>query len=56
MAPCCRFYPSCSQYTIDAVKEYGVLKGLFMGGKRLCRCHPLCKGGLDPVPLNPKES
>jgi len=56
MAPCCRFYPSCSQYTLDAVSKYGVIKGLFMGSKRLCRCHPLCHGGLDPVPQKPKES
>ena len=56
MAPCCRYHPSCSQYTIDALSEFGVLKGLFMGAKRLCRCHPLCEGGFDPVPQNPKES
>lgn len=55
MAPRCRFYPSCSQYAIDAVLEYGILKGLLMSIKRLCRCHPLCAGGIDPVPQNQKE-
>lgn len=55
MAPCCRFYPSCSQYTIDAVLEHGILKGLLLSLKRLCRCHPLCEGGIDPVPQKQKE-
>jgi uncharacterized protein len=51
MTPCCRFHPTCSQYTIDALSEYGVLKGLYLGFRRLCRCHPLHEGGFDPVPL-----
>lgn len=45
----CRFTPSCSQYMITAITYYGVLKGLFLGIKRLCRCHPFCPGGCDPV-------
>jgi putative membrane protein insertion efficiency factor len=56
MAPCCRFYPSCSEYTIEALMKYGVMKGLFLGVRRICRCHPLNEGGPDPVPQNPKES
>lgn len=46
----CRFIPSCSQYTIVAIKEYGVFKGIFMGIKRIIRCNPFSKGGYDPVP------
>ena len=46
----CRFYPSCSAYTAEAVTKYGVIKGLALGGKRLLRCHPFHQGGIDPVP------
>jgi len=45
----CRFYPSCSQYTYQAVKKYGALKGVFKGVKRILRCHPFNEGGFDPV-------
>lgn len=48
-SPCCRFYPSCSEYAIEAVKRYGPFRGLYLGLKRLFRCHPLCEGGYDPV-------
>ncbi len=47
----CRFYPTCSQYTLEAVERYGVLKGLWMGFKRVLKCHPFHPGGYDPVPL-----
>lgn len=46
----CRFYPSCSNYTEQAIKEYGILKGICFSIKRLLRCHPLHSGGFDPVP------
>lgn len=45
----CRFDPSCSQYTLQAVTEYGVGKGLWIGIRRLLRCHPWANGGYDPV-------
>lgn len=47
--PCCRFYPTCSQYALDALEKYGVLKGGFMAIKRILRCNPLNEGGYDPV-------
>ena len=46
----CRFYPSCSQYMIQAIEQRGVIKGMYLGIKRLSKCHPLHEGGLDPVP------
>jgi putative membrane protein insertion efficiency factor len=46
----CRFYPTCSDYAFQAIKKYGLSKGVFLGLKRLLRCHPFHAGGLDPVP------
>ena len=46
----CRFYPTCSQYTLEAVKEHGAIKGTYLGIKRILKCHPFHDGGYDPVP------
>lgn len=43
----CRFYPSCSNYTYQAIEKYGVIKGIFKGTKRILKCHPFNKGGVD---------
>ncbi len=49
IGPHCKYYPTCSQYMIDAVTKYGVLKGGLMGIWRILRCNPFSKGGYDPV-------
>ena len=46
----CRFYPSCSEYTYQAISKYGLIRGGLIGAKRLLRCHPFAKGGHDPIP------
>ncbi len=46
----CRFFPSCSEYAIEAVEKYGALRGLSLGLKRLSHCHPWNPGGFDPLP------
>lgn len=46
----CRFYPTCSQYTLEAIEKYGSAKGLLLGAKRILKCHPFHPGGIDPVP------
>ena len=45
----CKFYPTCSNYMIDAITKYGSFKGLYLGLKRLIKCNPFSKGGYDPV-------
>ena len=49
MAPRCRYYPTCSAYATEAIRSYGVLRGLVLAGWRLLRCNPLSHGGFDPV-------
>ncbi|MCW5588291.1 MAG: membrane protein insertion efficiency factor YidD [Legionellales bacterium] len=50
LGPRCRFYPTCSEYAITALTEYGILKGFWLILKRLLRCHPFHRGGIDFVP------
>lgn len=45
----CRYYPTCSEYMLDAVSKHGAARGIWMGLKRLGRCHPFHEGGYDPV-------
>lgn len=52
---CCRFYPTCSEYMIIALENYGLFKGLNLGIKRIARCHPFGKKGYDPVPYLSEE-
>ena len=51
LPPACRYVPTCSEYAMEAVERYGVLRGSWMAGARLLRCHPFVKGGYDPLPL-----
>jgi len=46
----CRFYPSCSNYAIEAIRTHGAARGGWLAARRVCRCHPWHPGGLDPVP------
>ncbi|MBM7598442.1 putative membrane protein insertion efficiency factor [Virgibacillus halotolerans] len=48
--PTCRFYPTCSEYGLEAVRRFGAIKGGYLAIKRISKCHPLHKGGIDLVP------
>ena len=50
---CCRFYPTCSYYAVDALRRHGVLRGGWLTVKRICKCHPFNPGGVDLVPPAP---
>ncbi len=55
LGPRCRFYPSCSQYAVDALRLHGAARGGVLVLRRLSRCHPLNPGGYDPVPGMPDQ-
>jgi putative membrane protein insertion efficiency factor len=50
LGPRCRFHPTCSNYAVEAINQYGVLKGGYLSVRRIIKCHPLNEGGCDPVP------
>ena len=58
LGPRCRFYPSCSNYALEALQVHGAGKGSWLAAKRVCRCHPFNEGGFDPVPpaTNPAQT
>jgi uncharacterized protein len=52
----CRYYPSCSHYTLNAIQTHGVVKGIWLGSLRIVRCHPWAAGGVDDVPENTRSN
>lgn len=51
----CRYQPTCSHYMVESINEWGVIRGIWMGMKRIGRCHPWAGSGDDPVPKNPRK-
>jgi len=51
----CRYYPSCSSYALQAIQHHGVIRGIWLGSKRIARCHPWAAGGIDDIPQRPTE-
>ncbi|WP_163530837.1 membrane protein insertion efficiency factor YidD [Halobacillus ihumii] len=54
--PSCRFQPTCSEYSLESLRRFGLLKGTYLTIRRLLKCHPFHKGGFDPVPLHNHRS
>lgn len=53
--PTCRFYPTCSEYALEALEEHGAVKGSYLAIIRICKCHPFHPGGIDHVPPNKRK-